>query len=133
MMTEYPPTDRYILWVISKAPYAFNIAYWGQFVQENPSMSNPDSKFGKAVETVRTLGIRGFVKQKQNLNWKITLKGKLFRFTTHPQFALFPIAVAIILAITAMVVNHKSSPIGPVTKTTVTTVHQDTIVRKKAK
>jgi hypothetical protein len=134
MMTEYPPTDRYILWIISKAPYAFNIAYWGQFVQKNPSMANQDSKFGKALEALRTLKIRGLIKQRKNQNWKITLKGKLFRFTTHPQFILFQIGLPIIVAISiAIIVNHKPSPIKSIPKVVPSVIRLDSSITKKKK
>ncbi len=109
MIVTYPPTDRYILWIISKSPYAFNIDYFAQFVLKNPKMADKGSALSRALETVGSLKIRGLIKQDENRNWRITLKGKGSRFTTHPNFALFGLAFAAFLTYSSITINHMLS------------------------
>jgi hypothetical protein len=113
MVLEYEPTERWILWIIAKYPYVFNMYFLSDIIQSSKDdQTTEDSKLGRALKTLRSLKTKGFVKQNKNrLKWKITLKGQLHRFVTHPQYDIFKTSfqtlIAIGIAATVFILSRK--------------------------
>src|SRR5437773_10848947 len=98
MILLYPPTPRHILWVIANDPSAFNFRYFGQFAAKNPKLAERDSPLGKALDMLGSLKVQHFVKELPNGDWRITIKGQLYRLTTHPQWIFVQLFLGAALA-----------------------------------
>ena len=96
------PTDRFILWIISHDPTAFNPLYHGQFVTANIALAQEGGALFKALKTVQSLQVRKLIKQDRNMNWGITFWGYLFRVRTHSLYSLIPL-FALIISVVAFI------------------------------
>lgn len=96
------PTDRYVLWFISNYKYAFNVFYTSDFSQWMKPPEGDVSKWplSKYLVVVKSLSDRNLIEfgDKQRLTYKVTLKGQLYRLTTHPQWILLQLLIAALLA-----------------------------------
>lgn len=104
-MLFYDPTDRLMLWIISKCKETFNPKHFLQYAKSNNLKDPNDHKLKKHLELLQSLKARGFIKQDKHLNYKVTLKGQLHRLTTHPQWTLIQ-GIALIVAITFGMLNY---------------------------
>lgn len=114
MVTKFEPTDRYILWIISNYPYIFNMHFMGDALKMNWSLGDENSPLDKALTVLRSLRMRRLIKQsKDRLKWSITLKGQIFRITSHPSYDVLKtsvqITVAILTAATIFILNKRAN------------------------
>ena len=92
MMLLYPPTNRYVLWIISNAPYAYNVYFFGRFVQKNPKLIDEGAILKRALNVLSVLHVQKMIKRDENDNWKITVKGELYRLASHPNFGFYTLS-----------------------------------------
>ncbi|WP_460552407.1 hypothetical protein [Ferruginibacter profundus] len=120
MILFVEPTDRYILWIISHYPYFFNVFFTDDLRQSSPNAFNKGAIAEKYTLWIKSLRDRGMIKygdEKPPITYRLTLKGKLFRLTTHPQWILIQVSAPIIVAITLWwLTNHKPT-VAPETPT----------------
>jgi hypothetical protein len=86
------PSERRLLWMIAHYPYIFNMFFLEDMLKANIRASEPDSKLGCALKVLHSLKMKGYLRQSRDLlKLHITLKGQIFRCTSHPAFSLVTI------------------------------------------
>ena len=89
-IAQTEPTDRFVLWFISNYKYAFNVFFTSDFAQWMKPPDGDISKWqlSKYLVVVKSLSDRHLIEyaDNQRLTYKITLKGQIYRTTSHPAF-----------------------------------------------
>lgn len=76
-------TDRFILWLISVAPHAYNPLYFMQYTIKDGQGSKEGDSLSVALQKVTSLQNKRFIRQDKDFNWHVTFKGQVHRFSTH--------------------------------------------------
>lgn len=110
MISAREPTERYVLWIISKCPYAFNPLFTGQFFSKHPELVKEDSNFRKAYKILDSLYAQKMIRPDVDGNYHLTILGRLHRLRTHPAFpisqTLVTIISSILIALTVFKCSH---------------------------
>jgi hypothetical protein len=94
------PTERRMLWIISHYPYLLNMFFMHDLGGGKEENYKSDSKMGEALKVMHSLKLKHFIKQSDDLlTYSITLKGQLYRLTTHPQWIFIQLLLAALLAL----------------------------------
>lgn len=111
-----PPTERFILWAVSKDPNAFNMSHYLKIAQRPDLMKpNPDSNLAKALTMFTVLIDKGYIKRNFERT-EVTFKGKIFRVLTHYSFVPIMTSVGIVLTASALALsisNYKQNNLMP--------------------
>lgn len=100
------PTERRMLWIIHHYPYIFNPFFNGDLLNVNPKMAEQDSKLELAIKVLRSLKMKGYVRQsKDNLKWYVTKSGYFYRLTTYSAWPVIALVFAAIVAFTIFGLN----------------------------
>jgi len=108
-MLYYEPTERIMLWIISNYKEAFNPKHFLQYAKSNNPQDPNDHKLKRHLEMLQALKGKGLIKQDGDLNYHVTLKGQLYRLTTHPGWPIIPVLFAGIVAFTIFGLNKGCS------------------------
>lgn len=106
------PSERYIMWIIYHYPYFMNTFFISDILREfGDIQANSDSQLNKYIKEIGVLRAKGYIRyNRTKVKYIITIKGYIFRFTTHPGYPLFQIGLPITVAIAiAIWVNYKPS------------------------
>jgi hypothetical protein len=104
-MLYYEPNERLMLWIIYNCKEAFNPRHHLQYCIPKDETNPNEHRLKKHLEMLQTLRGKGFVKQDKNRNYNVTIKGQLFRLTTHPQWIFIQIGVPVFFVILFGVIN----------------------------
>jgi hypothetical protein len=86
----FEPDERFILWIVANDPRAFSLDFNMEMAEKGLVKPNtPDANAGKALGIFLKLVQRGFIKNVDHTKNKVTWRGQLHRFYTHPSINLF--------------------------------------------
>ena len=103
LISTRPPTERRILWIVYHRKQAFNARYTSQFVSKSGHLIEPNSYFNQACAMLDSLNLDGYIKQDEDWNWHVTIKGQLYRFIKHPLLPIIATASLIVGILAALI------------------------------
>ena len=102
-MSLFPPSERTVLWIISKHPETVTISFLMEVAKEVSTKGiSPDSNFTKAYAIILELEQKGLIKIGP-FKTVVTAKGQWRRIYTHPSLAMWGIITAIVIAVGSIV------------------------------
>ena len=105
------PTERFILWALAKDSKLFNIDPLIKIgVKPDLMKAGADSNLSKALGIFQNLIDRGYINQNYD-NSKITLKGQLYRLSTHPSLGLWTFIVALMIGVITIILMVRTPEI----------------------
>jgi hypothetical protein len=97
------PSNRMVLWIIANDSHAFELNTIMDFaVMAQKNKPDPDSKLTKSISIFMHLLETKMIRQVDYRTHRITTKGQIYRFCTHPLFLPMTAIVAILVAIIAI-------------------------------